>query len=143
MGDSSFMRRKNIGQVKLFWDSCKIWSTKVHSNLLTEINLPTNEKFFSEAPVVSHGCWQNNKENSGISDREIVSTKKRVNKTYPLKDEESYIVATSEIDGAYGILRDIQTFTDELQQVFYDLGGKIIGNGIKPSSAQSYSRRLI
>ena len=52
-------------------------------------------------------------------------------------------MATSEIDGEHGIPGDIQTFTDKLQQVLpYVCGGRI-GNGIKPSSAQSYARRLI
>ena len=41
----------------------------------------------------------------------MVVTKKRVNKTYLLKDEEAYIVATSEIYGAHVLPRDIQTFT--------------------------------
>ena len=54
------------------------------------------------------------------------------NKTYHLKDEEAYIVATSEIDGAHGLPRDIQTFTNGLQQVLHDVGGRSIGNGIKP-----------
>ena len=39
---------------------------------------------------------------------------------------------TSEIYGAHGIPIYIQTFTDELQQVLHDVGGRIIGNGIKP-----------
>ena len=50
---------------------------------------------------------------------------------------------TSEIYGAHGLPRDIQTFTDELQQVIHGVGGQSIGNGIKLASAQSYSRRLI
>ena len=37
---------------------------KVHSNLLPECNLTATERFFYEAPVESHGCWQNNKYNS-------------------------------------------------------------------------------
>ena len=41
----------------------------------------------------------------------IVVTKKRINRTYLLKDKEAYIVATSEIDGAHVLPRDIQTFT--------------------------------
>ena len=52
----------------------------------------------------------------------IVVTKKRGNKIYLLKDEEAYIVATLEIDGAHGLPRDIQTFTGELQQVLHDVG---------------------
>ena len=91
MGASSSMRKKNIRQVKLFRDYCKIWGTKVHSNLLPKSNLPNTEKFFSEAPVVSHGCWQNNKENSERSDRENSFYEKMGNKTYLLKDEEAYI----------------------------------------------------
>ena len=47
----------------------------------------------------------------------IVFKKKRGNKTYLLMDEEAYIVAKSEIDGSHLILRDIQTFDDDLQQV--------------------------
>ena len=50
---------------------------------------------------------------------------------------------TSEIDGSYGLPRYIQTFTDELQQVLHDVGGKIISNGIKPASLQRYDHRLI
>ena len=73
----------------------------------------------------------------------IVVTKKRGNKTYLLKDEEAYIVATSEIDGAHGLPRYIQSFTDELQQMLHDVGVQIIANGIKPSSTQSYARRLM
>ena len=68
--------------------------------------------------------------------KKIVFTKKRGNITYLLKDEEAYIVATSEIDGAYGLPIDVHTFTDELQQVIHDVGGKSIGNGIKPPSAK-------
>ena len=49
----------------------------------------------------------------------------------------------SEIDGAHGIPRDIQTFTDKLQLVLHKVGGRIIGNGIKPASAQRYAHRLI
>ena len=69
--------------------------------------------------------------------------KKTGNKTYLFKDEEAYIVATSEIYGAHGLPRDMQTFTDDLQQVLHDVRGRIIGNGIKPAPAQRYARRLI
>ena len=51
----------------------------------------------------------------------IVVTKKSGNKTYLLKDEEASIVATSEIDGAHVLPRDIQTFTEDLQQVLHRL----------------------
>ena len=143
MGTSSSMRKKNIGQVSLLWDSCKMWGSKVHSNLLLESNLPATEKFFSEAPVGYHGCWQNNKENSCRSDIEDNCYKKGGNKTYLLNDEEVYIVATSEVNGAHVLPRDIQTFTGELQQVIHDVGGQINGNGIKSSSAQRYACWLI
>ena len=68
-----------------------------------------------------------------------VFKKKIGNKTYLLKYKEAYIVATSEIDGAHGLPRDIVTFTKELQQVLHDVGQQIIGNSIKPESAQRYS----
>ena len=52
-------------------------------------------------------------------------------------------MATLEIDGAHGLLRDINTFADEIQQVLHEVDGKIIGNEIKPASAQRYAHRLI
>ena len=52
-------------------------------------------------------------------------------------------MATSEIDGAHGIPRDIQTLTDKLQKVLHDIGGRIIGNCIKIASEQMYACRLI
>ena len=73
----------------------------------------------------------------------IVVKKKRGNKTYLLKDEKTYIMTTSEIDGSHGIPRDIHKFTDKLQRVIHDIGGQSIGNGINPSSAQRYACRLI
>ena len=76
-----------------------------------------------------------------VIDKIVVNTK-RVNKTYPLKDEESYMMEKIEIDGAQGLPRDIHTFTDELQQVLHAIGGKIVGNCIKPPSSQMYARRL-
>ena len=48
------------------------------------------------------------------------------NKTYLIKDKEAYIVEKSEIYGAHGIPIDIHTFTEELQQVLHDVGGRII-----------------
>ena len=53
------------------------------------------------------------------------------------------MVETSEIDGAHGLPRYIHTFTNKLQQVLRDVGRWIIGNYIKPSSAQSYAHGLI
>ena len=60
----------------------------------------------------------------------IVVTKKGGNKTYLLNDEEVYIVATSEVNGAHVLPRDIQTFTKKLQQVLHDVDGQSIINGI-------------
>ena len=42
--------------------------------------------------------------------------------THLLKDEEAYIVSTTEIEGAHGLLRDTSTISDELQQVLYGVG---------------------
>ena len=63
---------------------------------------------------------------------EIVVKKKCGSKTYLLKYEESYIVAISEIDGSLVLLRDIYTFTNELQQLIHDVGQRIISNASKP-----------
>ena len=52
-------------------------------------------------------------------------------------------MATSEIDGSYGLPRYVHTFTDKLQQILHDVGGKIIDNVIKPASSQRYACRLI
>ena len=52
-------------------------------------------------------------------------------------------MATSEIYGAHGLPRDINTFIDKIQPVLHEVGGRIIGNGIKLSSAQKYACRLI
>ena len=49
-------------------------------------------------------------------------------KTYLLKEKEAYILATSEIDGSHGILRDAASITNELQQVLHDVGKRRIGN---------------
>ena len=43
---------------------------------------------------------------------EKIVVKKKGKKTYLLKDEEAYIVETSEIDGANGLRRDINNLTD-------------------------------
>ena len=68
--------------------------------------------------------------------KKIVFKKKIGKKTYLIKDKEAYIVETSNIYGAHGLPRNIQTFTEKLQQVIHDIGGRIIGNGIKPASAK-------
>ena len=73
----------------------------------------------------------------------IVVKNKIGNRIYFLKDEEAYIVVTSEIDGAHGLPRDTVSFTNEIQQVLHDVGKWSIGNGIQPKSANRYSRRFI
>ena len=72
-----------------------------------------------------------------------VFKKKIGNKTYLLKYKEAYIVATSEIDGAHGLPRDIETFNNKIQQVPHDVGQISVGNAIKPASEQRYARRVI
>ena len=52
-------------------------------------------------------------------------------------------MATSEIDGAHGLPRDIVSFTNEIQKVLNDIGKQIIGDGIQPKSAQRYANSLI
>ena len=52
----------------------------------------------------------------------IVFNNRPVPKTYLLKDEEAYTVATSGIDGAHGIPRDATSLTNELQQVIHGVG---------------------
>ena len=39
-----------------------------------------------------------------------------------LKDEEEYIAATTEIEGAHGLPRDTSAISDELQKVLYGVG---------------------
>ena len=63
--------------------------------------------------------------------------------THLLKDEEAYIVATIEIEGAYGLQRDTCTISDELQHVLYGVGRRDANNIITPDSALRYDRRVI
>ena len=60
-----------------------------------------------------------------------------------LKDEEAYIVATTEIEGAYGLSRDTCTISDELQQVLYGVGRQDANSTITPESALRYARRVV
>ena len=79
--------------------------------------------------------------------REVIAkkvvNKKRGNKTYLLKDEEAYILATSEIDGAHGPPRDTEILTNEIQQVLHDVGKRKISNGTEAKFSQRYSCRFI
>ena len=52
-------------------------------------------------------------------------------------------MATSEIDDAHGLPRDIVSLTNELQQVLHDVGKLSISNGIQSKSAQRYACRVI
>ena len=49
----------------------------------------------------------------------IFVKKKSGNKTYLIKDKESYIVGTSEIEGTHELPIDIATLTNELQEVLH------------------------
>ena len=73
----------------------------------------------------------------------IFVKKKRGNKTYLIKDKESYIVATSEIDGSHGLPRYNHNLNEKLQQVLHEIGAGIICNCITPLSEQRYARILI
>ena len=52
-------------------------------------------------------------------------------------------MATSEIDGAHGLQRDIANLNNEIQQVLHDVGTQIIGDGFQPKSAERYACRFI
>ena len=52
-------------------------------------------------------------------------------------------MTTSEIDGAHELPIDILTFNNKIKQVLQYSGKRIIGNKIKPESAQRYSHRVI
>ena len=73
----------------------------------------------------------------------LVVKKKSGGKTYLLNNKESYIMATSEIDGAHGLPRDIETFNNKIQQVPHDVGQLSVGIAIKPESEKRYARRVI
>ena len=64
-------------------------------------------------------------------------------KNYPLKDEEAYIVETSEIDGAHGLKIDIVIPNNEKQQGINGVSKISMGNGTQPKSAQRYACRII
>ena len=63
--------------------------------------------------------------------------------SYLLKDEESYIVATTEIEDSHGLPRDTTTISDELQQVIHGVGRRDVAKTITPDSPLSYDRILI
>ena len=61
--------------------------------------------------------------------------KKNLQKTELLKDKESYILETSEIEGARGLPRDTTSIYNELQQVLHGVGRRHANNSIKTNSA--------
>ena len=64
-------------------------------------------------------------------------------KSYLLRDEESYIAATTEIEGARGLPRDNTTISDELQQGLHGVGRRDVNKTITPDSSLRYARRVI
>ena len=64
-------------------------------------------------------------------------------KSYLLKEEEVYIMASTETEGEHGIPRDDNTISDELQQVLHGVGFRYSNKTIKSRSALRYSRRVI
>ena len=68
-----------------------------------------------------------------------VFKKKSGPKTYLLKDEESYIVEISEIDGSSGLPRDIVSLGNKLHQLLHDGGKQIVGNIIQNKSSKRYA----
>ena len=64
-------------------------------------------------------------------------------KYYLLKDEEAYIVETTQLEGAHGLPRDTTTISDELQQVLHGMGRQDANKTITPDSVLRYSRRVI
>ena len=63
--------------------------------------------------------------------------------SYLLKDKESYIVSTAEVEVAYGLPRDTTTISNELQQVLHGVGRREAKNTITPPSKLRYARRVI
>ena len=52
-------------------------------------------------------------------------------------------MATKEIEGAYGLPRDTNTISDELQQVLHNVGRRDVAKTITLDSALRYARRVI
>ena len=59
---------------------------------------------------------------------------------YLLKDKKSYILATSEMDGAHGLLRDATSLSNKLQQVLHGVCKQIIGKGILKICTKVFSQ---
>ena len=63
--------------------------------------------------------------------------------THLLKDEEAYIVVTTEIEGVHGLPRDNTIISDEPQQMLYGMGRRDANSTITPDSALRYACRVI
>ena len=74
---------------------------------------------------------------------EKISKQELGHKSYLFRDEEAYIVATTEIEGAHGLPRDTTTFSDELQQVLHGVGHRDVTKTITPYTALRYAHRVI
>ena len=71
-----------------------------------------------------------------------LTTIKNGRATYLLRDEEAYIVATAEMDGANGLPKDTNSLINELQQVLYCVFIRNIINNITSKSAIYYIRKV-
>ena len=63
--------------------------------------------------------------------------------SYLLKDEESYIVVTTEIDVAHGLPSNTTTISDEIQKVIHGVSRWDANKTITPDPALRYARRVI
>ena len=78
--------------------------------------------------------------------REVISLTTILKMGIPNKlliDTESYIMATAEMEGVYGIPSDTISIKNELQQVLHLVGKISIVDDIKQNSTYKYSRRVI
>ena len=75
--------------------------------------------------------------------KNTVVKKRAGTKNCLLKDEEAYIVATSEIYGAHRLPIDTTNLTNELQQVLHGVVKHRIVNVIKLKYTQRYHHRVI
>ena len=78
--------------------------------------------------------------------REVISLttiKKMERQTKLLIYTEAYIMATSKMEGVYGIPRDTISIKNELQQVLHLVGKIRIFDEIKKNSTYKYYRRVV
>ena len=95
--------------------------------------------FFVEAPVVSHGLGEiSNKTVKNTITENIVKQELGL-KYYILRDEESYIMVTTEIEFSRGLTRDATTIYDELQKVLHGVDCQDVTKTITLDSAIRYA----